>query len=761
MLLHNLGAGCSGKASQVQERVGRYALTSLVGLMLWVSCDAAASIGIPYWPTLYESTVDSDAWVRAGVLNSRETKPSEFNTELGERYYPEVTLEIFEATDRSIPNTIDTPISNASELWAVGDGDRFLALTRQKGAYVHQWTPDYKLQKDGQVDPFPYLSGALVSDTFLWRLMRDTRLLVDGDGEVPTAVRTHWEGVSQDGSPAEVLLALEWLAQLKVSNIDNMALAKNVVRHYTELSALVSENLGVDYKDRAHVLNRLFSAVVSDISRTQHVEAARMLEDLYWQDQSSHHFLNYTRIAPLLAVPATEEQLSKLASLLGKRITLLDPDMKLLARIPGKSVDDLLWAINMAPEEHGVSDLSLVAPLWEGLTRRGDLRIRDYFRAVIQGGEFPGQRFTDPNFASSVKKEAIRNYTLLPRSAEAHEAEMRWLATEGAAGNFTCLSLLARMLRPHDSHLVPLLAKATPTRDYFLKEIILRIPDPAFVPLLESWESEAPSAEMIRAFLACGETQHALDLAMVHMATPVPEAKPDALATVLRERAGLIVAFVEAGNTESALAWIESTFSIERLQRYERILQAAFTEMHPEDVLYDLHRACLDVALVYPGLDKKRAVPWLRWYRDTGESFEAFASLGLMVSGEEGGETQPDTIQEYVESTTPFMRAVPYLLRMNHPQLKSLVLRYFEQDLEGFDRWVEDPDDYRRLGPPFLKLLVDALESGNIRRRSEAMAACAAVLGRNFDYHVAQPRVWNDLAVAEYAESMRRLVAAP
>lgn len=149
MPLHKLGAGCSEKASQVQERVGRYALTSLVGFMLGTFCDDAASFAIPYWPTLYESTVDSDVWVRAGLLNSRETKPSEFNIELGERYYLEVTLEILEATDGSTPKTIDTPISNASELWAVGDGDRFLALTRQKGAYVHQWTPDYKLQKDG------------------------------------------------------------------------------------------------------------------------------------------------------------------------------------------------------------------------------------------------------------------------------------------------------------------------------------------------------------------------------------------------------------------------------------------------------------------------------------------------------------------------------------------------------------------------------------------------------------------------------------
>jgi len=213
-----------------------------------------------------------------------------------------------------------------------------------------------------------------------WEVMCDTRLLVERDGDISGALRDKWLARLYQGTPREAYCALNWLEQLREPTIDPLALATSVVRHFKRYTQ------SGDHDSHGHYL-LLYQEAASAVIRMKHAQAAKLLVDVFWEDQESLQVLRANStdclVVQLLLIPPSDENAISLGVLLGSRLETRAELVDAIAKVPGDSVQRLIWRFIDDPERHGVDDTWTLEALWRGLAARNDPDLVPYLQAAV------------------------------------------------------------------------------------------------------------------------------------------------------------------------------------------------------------------------------------------------------------------------------------------------------------------------------------------------------------------------------------------
>lgn len=674
--------------------------------------------------SVYEITLQTDLWLKAHIHTPTEGGPTA------------TELEVLESTEPTLPSRIELLSPSGWDSWDPGDRVYIIALQRWHGGFSPLYQKGVLGIRDDGTIALDTAAGphASVVPEFAWKLVCDTRMLVDGDGTVSSVARKHWLNALYHGKLAEAHLALDWLEQLKEPGIDPTLLAARAIEHHkVNLAVAESEKGYSPFFSSPTSPSNFLTVAASTVARSGNAEAAAALVRVFLEDLHSEDFQanpwRQSALAKLLLTPATDENTQTLGAMLGDSLKADGFVLNAIAQIPGTPVDELLWRINQNSETYGAEP----DDVWKALACRNDPRLRPYLMERYVGPGAPTPWLQPTRDAEDLRRSAWECLAAMPVAPEDRAREIRALAKAIVSGDDIPIRYFGHILQPEDVDMAEELSQVriehTGRREMFYRNIICKIPAPAFIPLLKSWSEDGATAWLVEGLVDFGEAEAAFELAREGMKAPL-EADRFNYMNMYQEagsRLYMIAALARTPYKAQALAWLDE-FALVR-EWEEKIRAILGKAVYKNENL--IRSISFQALLTRTQADPESTLSELRQIYDDDDSLRPGVALCLYALGDSRGMADVTRYREgRDERGDEFAWAHEIILRMKSPLLDALLLERIRHN-RGHELILVNskPPLVERLGAPLLQAVLEHLEGEDPLARRNALYAGHVTVG--------------------------------
>jgi hypothetical protein len=722
--------------------------------------------------SLHEITEQTDLWVRAHVLEVH--KPTTFTTnDYGDTYYDlTVKLRPFDSTSEDIPDEI--VLKSKTSFWRyIKQGERvFAALKRTGDGFdslyqlgVYGW---YSELADGRATT----RQKTVDAEFLWNELKAIRIAVDNNGALPESETLELIASIKLGNVQEALMSLELLEQLERPLLAPVTLAENVLRIYdTEVSFIDrADPVG---RDARWAFSNLFHKATDFIFHAADGEAAGLLADAFVEDAEMRRLFEDTNLEArvpvrLLLTPPSEENADRFVSLMGYFIRPDYRTLEALGDLPYPAVNDLLWKIVRDPARYDVKDNHALAGAWWALVGHRDPNIGNHLIENVLKSPKPNLETVRMNRTADAKNSAREVVDALPSELVDRRSylEVALDATvEGGNNNFR---RLGKVLTPDDVDAIDRLAELTldandlpehmrenPNRELyalrrnFVRHVVLKVPDPAFVPQLTEWAAESPNADLLTALERCGEKELAIDFAESWLKAKHRAPDFEAFKDEVWQRLNVLI-FLTKFNDSRAVDSTKPYYDLKKIEKFEQIYldMASRENLEPNDYRLaapNWREHMLPYLTKQGGGEMKPILTQL--FKSGSITTKIISAMCLYHVGDELGSEIIDayrnrTIRELAVSEeqwiTQFHAGEIFhrtVLAMESPKLDQVFLERTKKGFGNRDDYVAGDKEYvDRVGPEVMKNVLRHLEKPYDIDVESAIYAFRKLLRQDFDY---------------------------
>lgn len=726
----------------------RYTLAVLLAVSLLAVPNVCGMSLIALSPQ--QVTERTDIWVRANVVSV--SGPLIRTTEFGDRIRDiTMQLQILESTDPKVVGAV-TIREETGFHHQFKPGSQVFAAFKKEGNALKPVAPFgaygwIAITPDGIVEQ---RSGGVHAETY-WRWLRGIRVAADTRGRVSDEELAFWTKAVASNDPGVAGLAMSFFESVDTSTLKVDALFDAFLNAYGRSSKWTNPSPEQRYESRQQMMG-LAAELTTVLASLDANGVGGPILDLIEFDAGAAKLFDESEIREsFLALMQHVTDPVILARIPNAYDSFIRPghtEFKLVPTAPSPEIDAWLWDITYNPAEHGVRDELQLAGVWTALANRKNAEVLPYLQKVVAGDQeilVPFERYKE--YAAEIIID------LESKILKREERLTRWVARIKRHES-DLLSPLSQAITPEDRFLIPELATLT-INDwlagshsppyYPAAKIMQTLPDPVFAPLLLEWTVETPSADLLKALTACGESAVAIERTVAALEHDPPIARQD-VRQASREKADLLLFLGSFGKAELAKHIVPFT-EPDTLQEYERAYLATIRdnrEKRPYPV-WDLRDAAF-IALAKSGSPQANVV-LKRAHKDNDIRVRMVAALSLYALGDDTG---ADLVQAYrtrTERSIPeleerwyfdfaggnvFRQVISYL---DSPQLDTAFLERTKLGFGEDDRGIaSDPNFFARHRTEMLDTLAGYLDDTDPRVRDIAAYCLRMNTKQDFGY---------------------------
>jgi len=563
-----------------------------------------------------------------------------------------------------------------------------------------------------------------------WRYLQGLRYAIDSMGEASDEDRAFWAQHLASNNLRTKRLADSFFDVLEVRHdnpTDQFALFleeyDNVLDH--------EATSGLRDEDARAQLTALATNAVNEAKRRDDESIAQWIVKFIDYDAAKMQLCQQDDVATTMLrglLGTTDDDV--LDRIPGLHTEILGPGHKkfIVPKAPSRTIDDWLWKIARAPEDHGLVDENELSNVWNALAIRNHPEIRAYMEAVVAGDEIPGANLPKVDRAQ-LPWAARSTLTRLDHFVSPRKERLESWVLRIGKGEWMLLGKLSYYVSSDDVFLLPAMKEIENSRwrdpgfsdspYYNAATILKKLPDQSFAPMLKEWATKTNEVMVLEALVACGERDRAAKLASQRLSGPVPYAHYQGHRTPDYQRLDLIQflgKFQDPELIEPIVDALRTALENPRLPMHRILLGDEWPAY--KSVYSELNFMDSSLLAVARSGHKDRTEILRDAYKSENVRSRIIAAIALFGLEDNIGEEVITAYRERTEVDTlglddwvwnefsidTFHEAIAYL------EQEKLDLLFLERSQNGFDewdaRWLHDkPDFFQRNRTELLRIL--------------------------------------------------------